>query len=240
MRSIHRLPLLLSAGIAGLMLTALPFGFDGSTLGPVQAWAGNENGHGNGHGNGNANGHDKHAENDKSTEKEKSAENDGSDDNDDSDDGADASDLGALNAAHASETALAHASPNSRIGKIAAYKEAELKAQAAADAATEADAVQTAGKDAFDAADLNHDGVLDDAEKTAMTPDQQAAVAAADVNGDGVIDNKDTADVQAAADAAQADADAALVNAANKDITDENGNVFSDVRDAVNHLLGID
>jgi hypothetical protein len=220
--------LFLSAGIAGLMLTALPFGFDGSTFSPVatQAWAGAENGHGNG--NGNANGHDKHAEKDKSAE------------NGDSDDDADAHDLGALNAAHASDTALANASPNSRVGKIAAYKEAELKAQAAAEAATEADAVQTAGKDAFDAADLNHDGTLDAAEQAAMTPDQQAAVAAADVNGDGVIDDKDTADVQAAADAAQADADAALVNASNKDITDENGNVFSDVRDAVNHLLGID
>ena len=226
MRSTHRLPLLLSAGMAGLLLAALPFGFDGATLSPVasQAWAGAENGHGNG----NANGHDKHADKDKSAE------------NGDSDDDADAHDLGALNAAHASDTALANASPNSRVGKIAAYKEAELKAQAAAAAASDAEAVQTAGKDAFDAADLNHDGVLDDAEKAAMTPDQQAAVAAADVNGDGVIDDKDTADVQAAADAAQADADAALVNASNKDITDENGNVFSDVRDAVNHLLGID
>jgi hypothetical protein len=48
------------------------------------------------------------------------------------------------------------------------------------------------------------------------------------------------ADVQAAADAAQDDADAALVNAANKDITDDEGNVFTDVRDAVNDLLGID
>jgi protein involved in temperature-dependent protein secretion len=31
--------------------------------------------------------------------------------------------LGALNAAHASPNALAHASPSSRVGKIAAYKE---------------------------------------------------------------------------------------------------------------------
>jgi hypothetical protein len=29
-------------------------------------------------------------------------------------------------------------------------------------------------------------------------------------------------------------------NAANKDITDDSGNVLTDVRDAVNHLLGID
>ena len=75
---------------------------------------------------------------------------------------------------------------------------------------------------------------------TAMTTRPEAAVAAADANGDGVIDDTDTADVQAAAQQAQDDADAALVNASNKDITDEDGNVFSDVRDAVNHLLGID
>ena len=232
MRSTHRLPLLLSAGIAGLMLTALPFGFDGATFSPIaaQAWAGAENGHGNGNGNGhgNANGHDKHAEKDNSA------------DNDDADDDADAHDLGALNAAHASETALAHAAPNSRVGKIAAYKEAELTAKAAAAAAADAEAVHTAGEDAFGAADLNHDGVLDAAETAAMTTDQQAAIAAADTNGDGVIDDTDTADVESAAQQAQDDADAALVNASNKDITDEDGNVFSAVRDAVNDLLGID
>jgi hypothetical protein len=39
---------------------------------------------------------------------------------------------------------------------------------------------------------------------------------------------------------AQADADAALVNASSKDITGDDGNVFSDVREAVDNLLGID
>src|SRR5215468_8671215 len=128
MRSTHRLPLLLSAGIAGLMLVALPFGFDASSFSPVaaQAWADPGNGHGNGHGNGNANGHENAA-------KDKSNDADSGDDDDD----ADAHELGALNAAHASATALAHANPNSRVGKIAAYKEAELAAKAAAaDAAT--------------------------------------------------------------------------------------------------------
>ena len=38
--------------------------------------------------------------------------------------GSTASALGALNAAHASANALAHASPNSRVGKVAAYKDA--------------------------------------------------------------------------------------------------------------------
>src|SRR4029453_6216748 len=123
MRSTHRLPLLLSAGIAGLFLTAMPLGFDGSTIGPVQAWAGNGKGPGPAgeNGNGNANGHDNVA-----------GENHGST----------ASKLGALNAAHASDTALANASSNSRVGKIAAYKEAELAAKAAAaDAATADQAV---------------------------------------------------------------------------------------------------
>src|SRR5215470_12778943 len=130
MRSTHRLPLLLSAGIAGLMLAALPLSFDGSTLSPVasQAWAGN----GNGNGHGNANGHDKQAEH-------------GNSQGADSDDDADASDLGALNAAHASPQALAHANPKSRVGRIAAYKEAELAAKAAAaDAATADQAVADA------------------------------------------------------------------------------------------------
>jgi hypothetical protein len=233
MRSTHRLPLLLSAGIAGLVLTALPFGFDGSTFSLVatEAWAGAENGHGNG----NANGHDKVA-----------GENHG----------AEASSLGALNAAHASDTALAHASPNSRVGKIAAYKEAELAAKAAtADAAAAdqkvADAqgaladAETTRDGLVSAADTDGDGVLSDAEKAAMTADQQQALA----DSEQAVADAETAvaDAQAAAETADAtaqtaqdDADAALVNAANKDITDENGNVFSDVRDAVNHLLGID
>jgi hypothetical protein len=214
--------LLLSAGIAGLMLTALPFGFDSAKFSPVasQAWAGSENGNGNGHGN--ANGHDKHAG------KDNSAENDDSDDEDD----ADAHDLGALNAAHASDTALANASPNSRVGKIAAYKDAEIAAKAAAaDAAAADQAVADAqGKlDAALAANADADPV-NDVDQTTIegltqdVADAQAAAATAD----------------ASAQTAQDDADAALVNASNKDITDADGNVFSDVRDAVNHLLGID
>ena len=137
MRSTHRLQLLLSAGIAGLLLTALPLGFDGATFTPVapQAWAapGNGNGNGNGHGNGNANGHDKADKNGKNQ-------------------GDKAKGLGALNAAHASETALAHANPNSRVGKIAAYKEAALAAQAAAAAAASADQAIADAQAALDAA----------------------------------------------------------------------------------------
>ena len=208
MRSTHRLPLLLSAGITGLLLTALPFGFDGTTLGPVasQAWAGAENGHGN------ANGHDKQAEKDKSQ-------------------GADASSLGALNAAHASDTALAHASPDSQVGQIAAYKEAALAAKAATADAAAADQAVADAQSALDSAlaanaDTDPLNNVDQATIGGLTQDvadAETAAAAAD----------------ASAQTAQGEADAALVNAANKDITDDNGNVFSDVRDAVNNLLGI-
>jgi len=44
--------------------------------------------------------------------------------------GATASQLGALNAAHASPTALAHAAPNSRVGMIASYDSAMTRALA--------------------------------------------------------------------------------------------------------------
>jgi hypothetical protein len=212
MRSTHRLPLLLSAGIAGLLLTAMPLGFDGSTISPVQAWAGNDNGHGQAgeHGNGNANGHDNVA-----------GENHGST----------ASSLGALNAAHASDTALANASPNSRVGKIAAYKEAELAAKAAA-----ADAA------ALDQAVADAQATLDQATLDAMadgtvTPEEQANI---DSLTQAVTDaTTAAATADATAQTAQDDADAALVNASNKDITDDSGNVLSSVRDAVNDLLGI-
>ena len=210
MRSTHRLPLLVSAGIAGLLLTALPFGLDGSTFSPVatQAWAGNAYGHDKDHGNGN--GHDKDAEKDKS----KGAK------------------LGALNAAHASDTALANASPSSRVGKIAAYKEAELAAKAAAADAAAADQAVADAQDALDGAlAANADGDptndVDQATLDGLAQDVADAEAAA-------------ATADATAEAAKDEADAALVNAANKDITDDDGNVFSDVRDAVNDLLGID
>jgi len=58
-------------------------------------------GHGNGHGNGHSNGHGPQSNNVAGTKIE-----------------------GSLNAAHASATARAHASSNSRVGKIASYERA--------------------------------------------------------------------------------------------------------------------
>lgn len=62
--------------------------------------------------------------------------------------GSTASKLGALNAAHASPNALAHASPNSRVGKIAAYKEA-INALNAAITPADVLAAQTAAAQAL-------------------------------------------------------------------------------------------
>lgn len=228
MRSTQRLQLLLSAGLGGLLLTALPVGFDGSTfsLAPTQAWAGNGHGHGHGdHGNGTANGHADLIVDDESQ-------------------GSTASSLGALNAAHASDTALAHASPNSRVGKIAAYKAAALAAKTANQAVTNAQATVDTDKQAVTAdkqALANAQAALDaavaanadpatissltatrDAAQTQLTTDQATLA----------TDKATLANAQTAAATADTTRDDALAAAANKPITDQ-------VVDAVNELLGI-
>ena len=205
MRSTHHLHLFLSAGIAGLMLAASPLGFDGSTFGPAQAWADNGNGHGQdgGHGNANANGHENH--------------------------GSTTAGGGAVNTAHASDTALANASPNSRVGTIAALNEARLAAQTAASYAEAAiNEAQTALNQTV--ADAQADGTV--------TAEEQAAIDAAQDNLDVVTAGNEP--IIAAAEQAQAEADAALADAASKGTTDEDGNVLTDIRDAVNSLLGND
>ncbi len=82
------------------------------TLSTEMALAKNTNNSGNGnngnHGNNGNNGSDHSAKPKKS------------------DSGASASDLGALNAAHASANALLHANPNSRVGRIAIFRDAVL------------------------------------------------------------------------------------------------------------------
>ncbi len=77
------------------------------------AYADNDNGNGNGNGNGNENGN-------------------GNGNGNGNSNGALASELKGLNAANANENALLNASANSRVGKIAAYKEAALASDAAA------------------------------------------------------------------------------------------------------------
>src|SRR5262245_38138027 len=125
--------MLLSASLVALALIAAPLAIDNnsSDFGMAKAWAKNGNGNGGGHGNGNGNGHGngngKANGHDKTANAKSKASTVSDDDaNVEDDDTASASELGALNAAHVSPTALANASPNSRVGKIAAYKEAEV------------------------------------------------------------------------------------------------------------------
>ena len=94
--------------ISTASITALTFSAD-------SAYAGNGNGNnGNGNGNGGNNGNSGNNGN---------AGNNGNGNNGH---GSIASALGGLNAAHANENAFANASPNSRVGKIAAYRDAAL------------------------------------------------------------------------------------------------------------------
>jgi hypothetical protein len=204
--------LLLSAGLVALALVAAPLAIDNSAsdFGMAKAWAKNGNGNGGGHGNGNGNGHGNGNANghDKTASAKSNAGDDGSFDDDD--DTASASELGALNAAHASPTALANASPNSRVGKIAAYKEAAIEAiandPAVADAQADLDAAKAAA--------------LAD---SVVTSEEQADIDALEAN---LAAAKHTAIIN------DDESMAALDDAANKPITDR-------VIDTVNDLLGI-
>ena len=108
--------------LAGVLVTAL-FG-----SGSVFAGNGNANGHANG-GNGNS----------------QSASNAGGNGNSGNNgNGGNASAFGALNAAHASAQAFAHASSNSRLGKIKAYYLANQNYQNLLNLAGQAPALETA------------------------------------------------------------------------------------------------
>jgi hypothetical protein len=138
---------IIASTLLGVMIIGAPFGIDArhGTVNVQSAFAkGNGNGNGgdhgnsNGGGNGNANGGNHgnangagNAGGDTGNSASASSKNSGEDDAFDGEDdgtgpgqGSVASSLGALNAAHASTTALNNAAPNSRVGKIAAFKEA--------------------------------------------------------------------------------------------------------------------
>jgi hypothetical protein len=172
----------LAMGVA-LAVLALPGA--GSFTGTAPAFAGGKGGggggggdhggggggnHGNGgdHGNGGNHGTGgNHAKNTSSS----SDDGQGDDSEDSSDTGGTSSDLGALNAAHASSKAFAHASPNSRVGKIKAYYVAN-------------EAALTAGADATAAQQTLNDNIsnlLSESQYSGITADQiNAALASAD------------------------------------------------------------
>ena len=113
-----------SALLAGVLVAAL--------CSPSTAFAGN--GNGNGHANGgNGNGNSQSASN---------AGNNGNSSNNGN--GGNASAFGALNAAHASAQAFAHALPNSRLGKIKAYYLANQNYENLKNLAGQATALKTA------------------------------------------------------------------------------------------------
>ena len=198
------LKLMIAAMPLALALVALPAAFDGAAT----AWAGNANGHANGHANGNgagnAGGSSGHA--DVGTEVASNSH------------GASASSLGSLNAAHASPTALANASPNSTVGKLAIYRDSTLAARTAQEA-----------YDALVAAyDTDSNGILDDAD---YDTDEIVGLSAEELAAK-ELDQLALDAAAAAITTNQATADTALADAANKPITD-------DVIDAVNELLGL-
>ena len=209
---------------AALVAAPLAIGGNGS-ISYDQAFA-QKGGNGNGNGNAGGNAASSNAGGNKvaSTDDSSSAASSSSNKNVANGKGKIASKLGALNAAHASAQAFAHASPNSRIGRIAAYYHANEAAAEAAAAASEAQAnldlvkAVTAAQaeiDALDPTDPDYDANLA-AAQTKLTEAQAAAIAAG-------LDGVTEADAQAAADAAaaeaaaaDAEAQAALDAAANK------------------------
>jgi hypothetical protein len=179
-RSTHRLRLLACAGIGGLLLAVMPLGLNGSNFGPKQAWAGNGHGqgggsHGGGHGSASANGHENHG-----------------------------SPAGGQDAPDASDTALANASPNSRVSNIAALKEAELAAQTAASYAKAA---------IFEAQTALNRTLVDALTDGTVTADEQAAIDAAKDNVVAITTANEP--IIAAAEQAEADTNTVLIDAAN-------------------------
>lgn len=118
--------------------------------------------------------------------------------------GATASSLGALNAAHASPSAFLHASTNSRVGRIRAYREQAIEAAALADAAEAAGMVAAEAQAAIDQAnDDLANGVIDQPTYDAIVEQAQADIDA-------------SATALADAEAAEAEAVELLNAAANK------------------------
>ena len=202
-----------------LLGTASPFAIDSA----LAAMGGNGNGNSGGNGNGNGNGgsgnsssnHGNSGNKVAKTEKATKVNH-----------GTIASQLGALNAAHASPKAFAHASPNSRVGKIKSYylaNQEALTAQIEADA-TDALALQSGFEvsasanivDAYKALQADPDDVaLQDAYNlavtdAALTGEQVAALETA------YTDWQNALEADALVAVAEAEAQEALNFAANK------------------------
>ena len=114
----------ISLAVAASALAILPVTLDGRTLllAPQAALAQGGGEHGGGdHGGGDRGGSD-HGSDRSADRGDHGMERDGARSASQSGRGSTASTLGSLNAGHASVTALAHASPHSRVGELAIYK----------------------------------------------------------------------------------------------------------------------
>jgi hypothetical protein len=118
--SSKRLMFVVSTALLTAAYLAGPLASDPSHLfGPGKALAGNGNGNGGGNGNGHAGGNGNGGGNGNAGG---NANGNAANNSHPENHGAVASSLGALNAAHASSTALANAAPNSEVGRIHAYQ----------------------------------------------------------------------------------------------------------------------
>jgi hypothetical protein len=222
--SSKRLTLVLSTALLTTAYLAVPLASDQSfSFGPGKAFAaGNGNGGGNGHGGGNGNGHAGGNGNGNGNAGGNGNGNAGVNGNASGNThpdnhGAVASSLGALNAAHASSTALANAAPNSRVGRIATYRNASATAAADEAAAAQADADNLAAQqnlaDAQAAYNTALADALDDVNNPAVIAAQADLTAAQATATQAALDAAAAEEAAANAEAAKA---AALDAAANK------------------------
>ena len=127
--------------------------------------------------------------------------------------GATASALGALNAAHASAQAFAHASPNSRLGKIKAYYLANQEAAASSAAFDQALTDASLTQEQFDAIKAAYDAHIAAPENAELQAAYDAALGAANTSAtvfEGLLPAYETAQQDSL------DAEAKLSLAANK------------------------
>ena len=154
--------------------------------------------------------------------------------------GSTASKLGALNAAHASEQALANASPNSRVGRIAAYAAAVEAGREADDARAALDALDPVAGEDLDAARDEVERLRAELEEVPGDEAIQEELEAAEAS---LAELEERQEEYEAAETALADAEALaeeagdpmdlLQAAANKPVDEE-------VVRAVNELLGLE
>lgn len=206
-------------------------GRSGGSGQPVYVQEGGDTGPGNG--NGKANGHNK------TTTTEVTSTEEGVEPEDEVAPNAHGklrSQMGALNAAHANANALANAAPNSRVGLIAQYANYVNGTTGEGDAQAAADAIA-----AYDPTDKTPEEVEADVREILSQYYTEEEVDAL-LDGKTLPDDLEALSTDVADNPPEFDEEKALAllqAAANKDITDETGEVSQEIIDEVNGLLGV-